>query len=251
MRSRKYQNQILEQEEWKVYNENRALKLLKAIDEIMEFNIDYGISSGKTALERLRYLLEHMEDREVINAVSFLLSEQLVSEKALIYELVNILCKYRIGDKNAYEIKSKLQKLPGIEKITYIYKGYEIKTHDGILKVYRANEILKSNSLLLKEYRSLKIDNPHLLLSLLGPNHPDDVFISCLMPSLFGGFSYESYIKLTKENGTIDIFNNTFFEKNSFESFFKPKVLVKKKGNEIETIPPLLQYAYESKKKSE
>ena len=171
---KRYNIEICEAEYWKQYNEKFVDRMIHFIDEIMISPIDYSTLLNDEPYKKLEYLLENMDNsRELLNTISFFLKENGYNEKALVYLMINI---YRR------------------------IKGYEFITKSGKVTVYRANEVLRRNKL-LKLYQQLKIENAHLLYSLLAPEFPEDTIITCLMPELFQGFSYESYMRLNKEKG--------------------------------------------------
>lgn len=246
---KRYNIEICEAEYWKQYNEKFVDRMIHFIDEIMISPIDYSTLLNDEPYKKLEYLLENMDNsRELLNTISFFLKENGYNEKALVYLLIKILCKYPYDNRTNDMIK-RMEQLPGIEHIYRRIKGYEFITKSGKVTVYRANEVLRRNKL-LKLYQQLKIENAHLLYSLLAPEFPEDTIITCLMTELFQGFSYESYMRLNKEKGIVDITNNGFYPDDSFKNYFAPKVLVKKKAKYLSfSIPPLLEEAYKNKQK--
>lgn len=249
MKRYKYKAQIQEAEYWKHLNERQVTKLLLSIQEIMGPFFPHQKDSVTLPTEKFRYLLENINRVELANTIHFFLTEANVNKKVLIYECINILCQYPYG-KGTESIIDWFLMLPGIENIHYQKDGYEFITESGKITVYRASEFLGRSSRVMQLYRQFKIEDSHILLTLLAPKLPEDIIISCLFPLLFSGFSYESYLKLQKEKGLLDLVHNSFYPDNSFEDFFEPKILVKKKGKELDfEIPPLLEKAYESQRK--
>ncbi len=234
-----YHNKKEESEYWKLYNERKARKLLSFVKEIMEGYISYG--EARTPLERVTYLLEHLSNEALINTLSFYFEEYPIEEKGLVLELLQILSKYPYG-YGTVSIMNAYRKLPMIEEIFPKVYGFEIKSKSGVITVYRAMEVLGSRKSTLRSYRVIKKDDVSLRMALLNSDFIDDTVISCLMPRMFGGFSYEYYIKLVKENGYLDLRRNCFYPKSTFESYFEPKILMRRKGKKLRTdIPPLFE----------
>lgn len=243
-----YNKEMYEAEYWKQYNEKLVDRMLHFIDEIMMIQKDYGAFAESNSYQKLEYLLKQTDNKEVMHTITFFLEEHGYNEKAFVYFLIKILCNYPYG-KKVDDMIQMMEQLPGIEHIYKRVNGYEFITSSGKVTVYKANEVLK-RSKIIRVYQELKIDNAHLLYSLLGPSFPEDTIMTCLMPELFKGFSYASYMRLNKEKGIVDITNNGFYPDHSFENYFEPKVLVRKKGKNLNyNIPPLLEEAYQNKQK--
>lgn len=238
----KYKSEIFEEKTWKVENERKILSLLVSLQEILGDLIDYGTCSMPS--EKLLYLLEHMRHETIAQKISVQLKKMGIHEKILVYYLGQILCKYKDSKKLQDNIK-RMSKLPGIKELYGVKNGYTFITDHGTVTIYRANQIL-SNTKLLKTYHQMKLDNSFYLHTLLAPLFPNDTIVSCFMPNLFEGFFYESYMKLEKAKGTVDLIHNTFYKDDSFETFFEPQILVKEKGQNLDyDIPPLLVKTYE------
>lgn len=234
-----YRNKKEEAEYWKLYNERKARKLLSFVKEIMGESVSYG--EARTPLERVSYLLEHLKDEAMINTLSFYFEEYPIDEKGLVLEILQLLSKYPHGICTIPMMDS-YRKLSMIEKINPRMNGFEIKTESGTITVYRALEMLGSRRGVLRSYHAIKKDDISLRMILLNSSFPEDTVVSCLMPRMFQGFSYEFYIKLAKEKGYLDLRRNCFYPKNEFEEYFKPKILMKRKGKNLKTdIPPLFQ----------
>lgn len=232
-----YRSKKEESEYWKLYNERKARKLLSFVKEIMGEYISY--SESRTPLERVSYLLEHLKDEAMINTLSFYFEEYSVDEKGLVLELLQLLSKYPYGF-GTISMMDAYRKFPLIEKISPKMSGFEIKTRSGTIKVYRALEVLESRREILRNYQAIQRDDHFLRMVLLNSGFREDTVISCLMPRMFGGFSYEFYIKLAKEKGYLDLRHNCFYPKSEFEEYFEPKILMRRKGKNLRTdIPPL------------
>ncbi len=230
-----YKNKKEESEYWKLYNERKARKLLSFVKEIMGEGISYG--EAKTPLERVSYLLEHLNDEALINTLSYYFGEYPINEKGIVLELLQLLAKYSYGlctnsMVNAYK------KFPMIEKIAPKMSGFK----SGTITVYRALEISGKRRVALKNYQIIQRNDVHLRMAFLNSSFSEDTVISCLMPRMFGGFSYEHYIKLIRENGYLDLRHNCFYPKCEFEEYFEPKILMRRKGKNLRTdIPPLFK----------
>ena len=222
-----YKNKKEESEYWKLYNERKARKLLSFVKEIMG--------------EGISYLLEHLNDEALINTLSYYFGEYPINEKGIVLELLQLLAKYSYGlctnsMVNAYK------KFPMIEKIAPKMSGFKIVTKSGTITVYRALEISGKRRVALKNYQIIQRNDVHLRMAFLNSSFSEDTVISCLMPRMFGGFSYEHYIKLIRENGYLDLRHNCFYPKCEFEEYFEPKILMRRKGKNLRTdIPPLFK----------
>ena len=222
-----YRNKKEESEYWKLYNERKARKLLSFVKEIMGEGISYG--EAKTPLERVSYLLEHLDDDALINTLSYY------------FELLQLLAKYSYGLCTKPMINA-YKKFSMIEKIAPKMSGFKIVTKSGTITVYRALEISGKRRVALKNYQIIQRNDVHLRMAFLNSSFSEDTVISCLMPRMFGGFSYEHYIKLIKENGYLDLRHNCFYPKCEFEEYFEPKILMRRKGKNLRTdIPPLFK----------
>lgn len=243
-----YQKQILEVEQWEKENNAAIRKLLSYIEEIMGFSISDRKNLKLSPYQILLSLLENMNTVELQNTVFFFLQEFPIHYPTLIYHFINILCQYPYG-KQATRLIEQFSKFPEVDNIDLKLHGYQFCTKSGKITVYRVSEHLKSASTLLRTCRRYQITDSHLLNTILAPNFLNDNMVSCLFPELFCGYSYQSYIELTKEKGWLDLVHQTFYPDDSFEKFFEPKILVKEKGRKF-IVPPLLQEAYEKRKKN-
>ncbi|MCI8544807.1 MAG: hypothetical protein HFH09_01090 [Bacilli bacterium] len=234
-----YRNKKEESEYWKLYNERKARKLLSFVKEIMGEGISYG--EAKTPLERVSYLLEHLDDDALINTLSYYFGEYPINEKGFVLELLQLLAKYSYGLCTKPMINA-YKKFSMIEKIAPKMSGFKIVTKSGTITVYRALEISGKRRVALKNYQIIQRNDVHLRMAFLNSSFSEDTVISCLMPRMFGGFSYEHYIKLIKENGYLDLRHNCFYPKCEFEEYFEPKILMRRKGKNLRTdIPPLFK----------
>lgn len=234
-----YKSKKQESEYWQYYNEMHAGKFLSFVQEIMGESVYYGES--RTSLERVSYLLEHLKGDTLINTISFYFQEYSIEEKGIILTLLQILSKYPYGNSTASMMEA-YKKLPMIEDVCPKTHGVEIKTTSGVITVYRAMEALTKQSGTLRSYQAIKKSDVSLRKILLNSRFIEDTVISCLMPRMFGGFSYEYYIKLIKENGYLDLRRNCFYSKSDFEEYFNPKILMRRKGKNLKTdIPPLFK----------
>ena len=82
--------------------------------------------------------IENMDNsRELLNTISFFLKENGYNEKALVYLLIKILCKYPYDNRTNDMIK-RMEQLPGIEHIFHDYYPYFLI---NILIFYRVHHL--------------------------------------------------------------------------------------------------------------
>lgn len=233
-----YKNKKAESEYWKSYNEREARKLLSFVKEIMGETVFYG--TAVRPLDKVSFLLEHLEE-ELLYTLSFYFDDHMIDERGLVLTLLQILSKYPYG-KGTSSMIDAYQKLSFIKEVIPKNHGFEIKTNSGNIVVYRALEMLGQRRIALKNYQVIRTSDVELRMALLHSSFADDTVISCFMPRIFGGVSYEYYIKLINEKGYLDLRHNCFYPSDMFEQYFEPKILMRRKGKNLKTdIPPLFQ----------
>lgn len=221
---------------WNEYNEKKARIFLSFAEEIVGGPIFYG--NAGTPLERVSYLLEHLKGEALIPTLSFYFKEYGLEEEGLVLELLQILSKYPYGNRTT-SMMDVYRNIPMVDKIYPKVYGFEIRTKNGTITVYRALEFLKRLETVLKNYHVIRKDDVSLRLVLLRSYFPEDIVVDCLMPQMFGSFSYETYIKLKEEKGYLDLRHDCFYPEDAFEEYFQPKILEKRKGKDLKTdIPP-------------
>lgn len=234
-----YQNRKMESEHWRMYNEHQASNLIAFVNEIMGETSFYG--NAVLFSDKVAFFLEHLKEDAYIYTLSFYLDDHIVDERGLVLLLLQLLAKYPYGHGTDSMVEA-YQKLSIIDNIHSKMHGFEIETKKGTITVYRALEMLGQRRISLKNYQLIQKDDVNLRMALFHSSFKEDTIVHCLMPRMFGGFSDEYYIKLQKEKGYLDFRRNCFYPNPSFEQYFEPKILLKRKGKNLKNdIPPLFQ----------
>lgn len=220
----------LEMAQWKRANDDIIYQKLS----MFEGSIDRSFHSPVTIFE---HLLAHMDEHR--DFLLYCFSEDSVVDSAFLSHLVHVLCQY-----NAEGLVNLFEQFPQVKYIFQRKNGYDIVTPRGKFVFYKASKMLTKYSKVIRQCSTLDIEDSNLLVSLFASKFVSANVITCLMPQLYTGLSYESFIELEEENGVLDLCHDTFYVGDHFERLYQPKILVKKKATNVRN--PLLEAAFKS-----
>ncbi len=222
----------LEMHEWKCKNDDMMREKLSIFkNSVVSSLISESPANG------LEYLLVHMAEYQDLLLSCF--SDPSIVDQAFISQLIHVLCKYDID-----YLPELFEQFSQVKYIFHREHGYDIVTPRGKFVFYKASEALPKYSKVLRQCHTLNIQDSNLLVSLFASEFQNAHAITCLMRQLCTGLSYESFVRLEEENGVLDLCHNTFYEGDHFERLYQPKVLVKKKTENMRN--PLLEEAFKN-----
>ena len=218
-------NQVLEETEVETRIENEMIcksiileieRIYNTYFPVKEYNITYGIMLQTILFDPYyeNYLSKTLEMLEEYNA----------DERNIILRFLITINQTKLTPSTKEKMEDYFKKLPFCKHMKKSKFGYIIETNSGSVEVYQLSKMTQNQKLYKLLEQNILQSHCHEAVDVCKDAFPNSNIVTSEMNALFGGTFYHSYFK-TKDNEVIDISANTLYKNNTFDEFYKPKVI--------------------------
>lgn len=161
------------------------------------------------------------------------------------FKLLDLLEKYNVNENNIitrfltvinqesllYSFKCMIEKsfcsLPYCKKLEKVDNGYIIEAQYGVVYAYQLSKFIDNAIFYSLLQKNIFQGNCHWAVEVCSQYNliPRSQVVTSEIDSLFGGIYYHSYFKI--DDIVVDVAANTLYREDTFDSFYKPKEILK------------------------